>query len=253
MKNKNFYLLFSGLFLLLILGSCSKTTETQSEKFFKYFNNQNYDQIESLCNAAKREFVSEMSKKYYSEFRELSEYEKYDLTEHNIDDQKHTNLFYNCRTEKDNNELFCKLDFIPERGDGDPLLVSVIMSFDKTFIDNYDENAENAKSVANDFYDRLEKGDLDGVFELFDNSLSEEDKYNEFFGKIGDRIEKFGTAENSYYESFLGEFQDGQTVFHVIYYLTSEKNTFYEKISLIKKGSDFKIFDYNYAKNIEDL
>jgi len=251
MKNIIIYLAV-GL-ALTFLASCSKTTETQSEKFFKYFNNEDYGEIESLCNAAKREFVSEMSQKYHSEFGKISEYEKYDLTEQNIDDQKHTNIFYKCRAEKDNNELFCKLDFIPEGGDGDPLLVSVIMSLDKTFIDDYDENAENAKSVANDYYDRLEKGNLDGVIELFDSSLSEEDKFNEFFGKLGDRIEEFGSAENSYYESFLGEFNDGQTVFHVIYYLTSEKNNFYEKISLVKKGSDFKIIDFNFAKNLEDL
>lgn len=263
MKNKNFYLLFSGLFLILILASCSetKTVDTQSEKYFTYLNEQNYEAIKELGSETvldiikKPEVIVDLSKNFYDEYGEVEEHEKYNQSDAEKKELNfwETMLYFKCKTKNSRENVFCKIDYIQEGEDGDPQISDILYSTDKAFIDGYEYNASLARTAVDKYYSCMENGDGEGALDQLHSSLSEEDNWNKFYTKLLKKTEEYGAVSSTNFRSVTGEISDNKIVFNVISMISTEKSHYFEKAILVLEVSDFKIIDFNFAKNLEDL
>lgn len=243
-----------GLITIFILSSCSKTAEQKSEKIFKYINNENYEKLQDLSVSAYRESFKEVAKKFYDEFGEIEEFEKYDTNEGVDEDGNNIIVLkYKCKTSKGDNDVYINLSFTNNEGN-ENFLKSMVYSTDQIIIDNYETNYKMSSAVIEQFYDCLDNEDVDAFIKLIDNSIKDdEDAFELFINKFALRPQN-KNINFTYFESYKSELIETHVICNFIYCCKLDNKTdCYEKITLIDRLDGFKIIDYSFAENIKDL
>lgn len=253
MKTKKILILFLSLGVIGI-SSCTKKSEKLIDGFFESFNNKDFSEIGNLAYEDKSEMLEALTESLYESLGEVESYEKYSFNTNIDGGTKVVELYYKLEVEKEDKTVYMKFDVIDEKGK-DLKIKAIVYSTNKKFIDNYNDNKVKALETVEEYYEYLEDDDDESIYDMLsDDIINEEATVNMFFEFIVSRRDYYGRIEELNYSHSRSEFYDGKAHFSVYYICESDSGKeFIEEISVVEEGNEFKIFNYRYAHNFQEL
>lgn len=251
---KRVFYILGILVLFQIITSCANKQEEVVDKYFEAYNNDDTQAIKKLFTKEMGDRFVDLSKMIKKSIGKINSYTKYSSESYSDDNNaSFVDLYYECKAQRSDDLVYFK--FTSQKSKGDDILVSVLYSTNKNYIDDYNRNKEEAVSSIEKFYDALKNDEKGSIEKLLDDNIREDEKMLElFFDIIETRKNHYGKLDKYDYEYMNSELVDNETYFYVYFSCESDENeSFAESFSLRLVDNEIKIFNYQYAKNLTEL
>ncbi len=247
MKSK-FLPLFAILFGILFY-SCKSEYEKQSEKFFKAYNNQDFQTLKSLSHENFSDISVDISKQIFELYGKIDKYEIV-FTDTIIENSEVADIvIYEVITVEKDEKFY--IEFIyPTLNNESFLFSGLIFNEDKDFLINIKDNQRFAKEMISDFYTyRFEKNYVE-IKKLLD--FEEIDEFTTLLKQVEDYYGEL--ADYFVFYSIPLKYENNTVVVLQIECTTVKNITYYEEIDVVKSNEGmFKIFDYKARENRYEL
>ena len=273
MKHKSKFLSIVILFAFLIFASCTQTTETKTKTtftnnnntkgeekaetivkdFFEAYNNHDFDKITTFYHKDMLVPLDNILKKLSQNLGKIKSFEKYNFKQVTLDGEAGIELYYKCKYENFENNIYVNLFFLTE--DDENKIAGFTYNENKDIIDNYNDYLAKVEQTAKKLHDYLKNNNINEINTLLDEESVINAGYAEGF------LESFQELQNNYvkancsiYNNQAKTMVDGIQSFVLIYKCIKNDNSeFYEKLLLLKRGNDYKIAAYKIEKSLEEL
>jgi hypothetical protein len=225
-----------------------KEAEDYVAKFFKTYNNQEFETISDYFLGDMKTTMKEMIPVMYKRFGELQTSSKYKTK--SLEKENEIALFYKCDFKNKDKNIFIKFEVNEE------YKKFKISSFNTSDNKNKLENTtpEKALNTGKIFYEYVQNNKYDDLFNLLDDKAFSDKLKRKFIDVVKMRKKAFGKITEYKYNSFSTANADNRDVYIMIYECKTEsKKPLFEKVAFIDRSGTYKIVNYKYSRNLEKI
>ncbi len=254
MKKHLLFILFISFFIISCNSSESSSSKKKNsliEKFYKAYNENNFEKIADISVKSISEQLKKLVTDNFNTLGKNKSHIQYSKKYIKKSGTKTLVLSYKCKYEKTDATIYEKF-FIDTKKNK---ISSFVYSGDKNFIDNYENYSKEATEVATNYYDHIIDNDFSILNDILDKQTNFGDSITEkYIQVIKNRRASYGKIISYSQIDINTFFNKGKiTIIQRFECKTNKDKKVYEELRLIYLDGKFKIYDYYYAPDYKTL